>query len=270
MGCSFNNTSDNFDDKQYIENYFSNQIEGDYKTSLEQIIKKVITWSAWKLKNCFFISEEEKRNISFFLAIQYIRIKHIRELLFDTENCLKQALMGIGASSEIIEKYCVGKSQLSNIHREMILDQSEIKHLTNIFSDYAWILRVNKTNKMFFTSDNPIGTIPHTHDSYISTSGLQSKGVEVCFPISPQIMLTMYEKSYHNQIIKYDRRIVEMDIVEDVEYYNRVCALHSTRCIFSCQDDFLLIEKMLKENPDILNTPQTVLHWGGKTFIPER
>lgn len=129
------------------------------------------------------------------MAIQYIRVKSVREMLFDATNCLEQVLTEMDAPPEVIKKYCVDKLKLSNIHKEMILNQNEIKHLSGIFSNYVWILRINRTNNVFFTSDNPIGVIPHKHHPYISTAGLQSEGVEICFPISPKIMLSMFEKN---------------------------------------------------------------------------
>ena len=270
IGCSVKSAPESFDDRQYIENYFSDQIEGKYKKYLEEIIKKVRSWSLWQLKNCYFISEEEKRIFSFFMAIQYIRVKSVREMLFDATNCLEQVLTEMDAPPEVIKKYCVDKLKLSNIHKEMILNQNEIKHLSGIFSNYVWILRINRTNNVFFTSDNPIGVIPHKHHPYISTAGLQSEGVEICFPISPKIMLSMFEKKYHCVLAKYDRRISDMENDEDVEYYNKICAQQSTRCIFSCEDEFSAIERVLKKNPNALNRPQTIIEWAGKTFTPNK
>lgn len=270
IGCSIKDNPNDFDKKQYIENYFSDHVEGKYKEYLEQIINKVNTWSPWQLNNCCFISEEDKKLFSFFLAIQYIRAKSIRESIFDAEDCLEQVLTEIGVPLEIKKKYCVEKTQLSNVHKEMILNQDEISHLSRIFDNYVWILRRNKTCNMFYTSDNPIGAIPHIHHPFLSTEGLESEGIEICFPISPQIMLSMYEKKYHKRLVKYDRRIVDMDNVQDIEYYNRICAQHSTRCVFSCDNDFSLLEKMRKENLNVLNGPQTVIHWAGKIFTPRK
>ena len=59
-------------------------------------------------------------------------------------------------------------------------------------------------------------------------------------------------------------------IIEDVEYYNKICAQQSTRCIFSCDDEFSSIERVLKKNPNVLNRPQTIIEWAGKTFTPNK
>ena len=71
-------------------------------------------------------------------------------------------------------------------------------------------------------------------------------------------------------LAKYDRRILDMENDENVEYYNKICAQQSTRCIFSCDDEFSSIERVLKKNPSALNRPQTIIEWAGKTFIPNK
>lgn len=71
-------------------------------------------------------------------------------------------------------------------------------------------------------------------------------------------------------LAKYDRRILDMENDEDVEYYNKICAQQSKRCIFSCDDEFLPIERVLKKNPNALNGPQTIIEWAGKTFTPNK
>ena len=85
------------------------------------------------------------------------------------------------------------------IHGRMILNSETILRIANTFANHIWILLKNKTHQPFFTSDNPIGTTEHIHNPYMAMSGISSEGVEVYFPISPDLMLLMFEKTHHNR-----------------------------------------------------------------------
>lgn len=67
------------DDEQYIENYFANNIENIFKKSLEQIIFRVRKMNTWEINNCFFIKPEQVFSFSILLALQYIRVKRVRD-----------------------------------------------------------------------------------------------------------------------------------------------------------------------------------------------
>lgn len=258
------------DDKQYIENFFSNQIEGNYKTHLRNIIDKLQKMTPWEVINCFFISERDKVDFSYHLAYQYIRVKAVRNSMMDSMDCLNQVLTDLGASTEVIEKYSFPKSHLPYIHGQMILNMKEIEELAESFFTLTWILYINRTEQPFFTSDSPIGTEAHVSDPIVSMSGLQCKGVEAFFPLSPKLMLLMFDGDYHEFCQGYDRRIFELDNSEVVKYCNSRCMLFSERCVFSNNSDFSISEEMLEKNPNIFNQPHTVIKWGGKTYSPRK
>lgn len=258
------------DDEQYIENFFADQVEGYFKQQLMNVIQLVTKMSPWEVSNCVFMSASEKLFFSLHLALQYIRVKSVRNAMIDSADCLEQALNDMGASQQVIEKYSVSASELPYIHGQMIFDQKEIEDLSKRFFALTWILQINRTSQPFYTSDNPIGTMPHVHHPFMSMAGLNSQGVEAYFPISPTLMLTMFDSEYHTNMNGLDRRIVEMDDIDSVKDYNSRILIHSDACIFSQTNDFSLVEEVLKKNPDILDRPHIVLHWGGKTYVPRR
>ena len=45
--------------------------------------------------------------------------------------------------------------------------------------------------------------------------------------------------------------------------------MHCDRCVYSIDNNFSDIQDAIKENPDILNIPHTVVEWGGKTYTPK-
>lgn len=258
------------DDQQYIENFFANQIEGNYSEHLKQIVDRTRKMTPWELTNCCFISEEKKFTFSFHLAWQYIRVKAIRNSMADSADCLEQVLHDMGASSNTISKYSLPKSRLPFVHGKMILDFKEIEDMAHSFFNLTWLLHVNRTKQPFFTSDSPIGTVAHIKDPILPMSGLKCRGVEAYFPLAPDLILLMFDGSYHKFCANQDRRINEIDNSEVIKYINSRCAQFSERCVFSCNGDYSVIQEMLRKNPNILNQPHTVMHWGGKTYTPRR
>lgn len=258
------------DDEQYIENFFATQIEDDFKERIGKIVDRASRMTPWEIKNCFFLSELDKFHFSFHLALQYIRVKAVRNSIADSDNCLRQVLKDMGATQEILDKYTVPKSQLPYIHGKMILNKEEIESLAQSFFSLTWMLQFNRTPHPFFTSDSPIGTEEHIHHPFMSMAGLQSRGVEAFFPLSPNLILLMLDGEYHTEFKSYDRKIIELDNAEVVKYCNSRCILHSDSCVFSNTNDFSVISEMLANNPNVLDQPHTVMHWGGNTYTPQK
>lgn len=260
------------DDGQYIENFFANIVENDFKTRLLKIIYRVSQMNLWEIKNCSFLTEEDKFHLSFHLALQYIRVRSVRSGIAESNDCLSQALVDMGVPEEIIERHTVSMSQLPYIHGKMILDKEHLEKRSQSFFSLSWILHVNRTTRPFFTSDSPIGTEEHAERPYpfISMAGLNSQGVEVYFPISPNLMLLMFDGEYHKRLQGYDRRIIELYDEEAVKYCNSRCALYSDSCVISNKNDFSIINEMLVKDPKVFDQPRTVLHWGGNTYTPRK
>ena len=259
------------DNNQYIENYFANHIESIYKQSLDKIITRVRSMSEWEMRNCFFIQPERVYSLAILLVLQRIRVKSIRDTIVEMTDMLGQALTENNAPQSMIDEYAsLSKNQLKLLHGKMIVDNSKVLELANVLSNHIWILLKNKTKHQFFTSDNPIGTIAHSSNPYLSMSGLASEGVEIYFPISPDMMLIMYEKTYHSKLTPMHCRILETENEEMVNYYNSHCIINSSRCVFSQMPDFSIVSKIKSLNPEILHLPKTSLSFGGKTYKPTK
>lgn len=254
------------DDEQFIEHFFSEQVEDEYAELLKQIVDKEIT--PWYEKNCFFISEENKILMSICLVYQYIRTKSVRNSIADSSKCMEQWMRDMNCSEELINRYTIGTNEDEIIQGNMFFDIDHITKLAKSFYSLTWILGINRTNTTLFTSDHPIGTYPHIKDSLVSMSGIGSRGVEVYFPLSPNHILIMVDADYHTGFIGHDRRYVSITDVEDIERYNRLCAYNSGQYVFSKEVGFSVVRKMIEDNPDIFSLPKTTLSYGGKTYTP--
>ena len=101
-------------------------------------------------------------------------------------------------------------------------------------------------------------------------NGFQSLGVTVYFPVSPNLILLIIDSSYLCEIGDRDRRIISIDDVEDVIYFNQSIALNADRCVISQKDNFVDIENLLKDKPNIFDKPKAIINYGGKTYYPRK
>ena len=119
------------------------------------------------------------------------------------------------------------------------------KELAEILLNHIWLIGVNSTDQLFFTSDNPVVMAPH-----LESSGYSSEGIEVVFPINSKLILIMLEKKYFRHNLNLERTLVPLTR-EYVLDYNRLQVLQSSRFIYSESDDFALVEEICNTNPDV-------------------
>ena len=254
-------------DEQFIEHFLAEHIENTYSKLLANIVNKELT--PWHEKNCCFVNNQDRLDLALCLVFQYIRTKGTRNSIVDTSNCLEQLLKELNYSKETIERYTIKQKEERIVQGNMLLDINQIVDLMQSFWNLTWVLGINQTDVPFYTSDNPIGTYPHIRHSIMSMSGIGSKGVEVFLPLSPNHILLMFDRSYHTEISSYDGRYVSLDDIDDINHYNRLCTYNSSRCVFSCNPDFSLIEKILIDNPTVFEIPKVSISFGGKKYFPQ-
>lgn len=241
---------------KYIEKKFLCKLEGVYGPLLKEIIKKSYNGNEWVIEKCRPFSEDEKTMLALFIAIQSIRTRAYRDTMkqivektyevlaykqqMDNDDALPREAFKVEASDDFIKLQ----------HSGMLLDDDVAIHMAETFMNHIWVMYVNKTEQPFYTSDNPVLTIPHKHHKYMSYTGFASEGVEVVFPVSPKLLIAMYEKKWHSKFYK-DRTFLPIYDKNIVEYYNQIQIAQSFRCIYSQTENFELAEKMCKEQPNI-------------------
>lgn len=253
---------------QGIEKAFAEGIETRFSELLNVIRDKAKKATPWIINNCYFISAEQKIELSMYLAIQFIRGVQVRNTIRDSADCLVQVLKEMGAKDEMVAEYSISKADSKIIHTQMLLDYNNMCDFAIHFLRLTWLLGINSTKRKLYTSDSPIGTFAHIKDPIRSMSGLGCKGVEVYFPISPNCILIMVDGSYHVGWQPLERHYVSIDNEEFIEFYSWNCAMRSERCIYSQDGNFSTIDRMLYENTNAFEQPHVQLEWGGKTFTP--
>lgn len=245
------------DSQQYIEKqFFSEHIESIYSPLLKKIINKSYNGNQWVIKNCFAFSESEKELFAFFIAIQIIRTKSFRETMGST---IEQFVETTTYKSQINDEdalpkqdfqVSVDKEYVKLQHNQMLLDPEMTLKIAETLIKHIWVIYVNKTNIPFYTSDDPVVNVPHKNDAFLSYAGLNSEGIEILFPISPNLLLGMYHSKTYKDIYA-DRKFMAVNNPELVKYFNKAQVIHSQRYIFSNSCNFDLAKKACQDNPDI-------------------
>lgn len=255
---------------QYIEKAFSENIETPFSFILKQVVDKTNNATPWHLQNCFFISEEDKFDFADFLAYQFLRTKRTRNALLETSDLIRQVLTSMGASQKTIDRNTISPKEAKYIQLRMLFDSKNISELRCLLYDLVWLLGVNQTKTLLFTTDNPVGTKAHIKNSLLPQNGLTSRGVEVFYPISPNVILIMLDGTYHTEFQALDRRYIQITDAHRIVSYNAILSDQAERFVFSSDGQFSTIEKMKKLQPDIFNYGHTQISWGGRTYYPKQ
>ena len=243
-------------DEKRLEKEFFSQLEGMYSKLLKIFINKCYDGNDWVMENCLACSEIEKSLMAFFIAIQTVRTKSFRNNISDI---ISKGYQVIAYKSQMndedalpIEAFeCEANPDFVKLqHSSMILDKELILEIAETYCNHIWVMYVNKSDYSFYTSDNPVVTIPHKRDEYFNYGGIKSKAVEVVLPISPKLLLAMYERTSFDKVFS-DRQFYVLTSKDEIDYFNYVQVYHSYRCIFSGKNNFELAEKTCKEKPEL-------------------
>ena len=241
---------------KYIEKEYLCQLEALYGPFLKKIIGNSYGGNDWVIKNCLSISENDKLILAVFLAVQIVRTKSyrdtLRQIIEKTSEVLayKQQMYDDDAIPRDYFQIKANKDFVKLQHNGMLMDDDVIMDMAETLSKHIWVVYVNKTDQPFYTSDNPVCTIPHKFDQFISHSGFASEGVEVVFPITPNLLLAMYEETWHSDTY-VDRSFIPLDDKYIVDFYNKVQVMNSHREIYSQKKNFELAEKVCVEYPHV-------------------
>lgn len=251
-------------DEQYIEHLFANEIEPVYAELLEGLRTAANQYTPWYIQNCRILTMKQKIEFAFMLALQLVRTKASRNRIADMVDCFGQALEARGDNKDWSEFLNIN---VKNTHNEMLIDIDSLLELAITFLKHKWCLCINQTHKPIITSDNPVATMAHVKNGPIAMGGIGSEGVEIAFPIAPNAILVMMDDEYHSLPI-HDLAFVPMN-EDSVEYYNAMQVVRAERCLFSPEQDFGIVDRVLEKYPHLLETPSLSVSWGGKIFYPK-
>lgn len=111
------------------------------------------------------------------------------------------------------------------------------------------MIGINLTPTPLFTSDSPIAKRPWKKEEFLSNNGFASEGIEVVCPITPNLIIILLEKSFHQQATYFDGKYFELSI-SNVNDYNILQVMNSNRQIYSVKNDFDIVIDTLRSHPE--------------------
>ncbi|KGA96746.1 hypothetical protein AJ85_16910 [Alkalihalobacillus alcalophilus ATCC 27647 = CGMCC 1.3604] len=247
--------------EQGIEDFFSTEIEGPYKSLLENIRSRYVLNPDPLFSEALTL--EERHPLSLLIAYQIVRSKEFRKSLIETQNGVMQALVDRLAKTHD-KDYEYGSMTVKREH-----EIPSVEHAQFILGDFpiilaqslvnhCWIVGVNQTTMPFYTSDNPVIKVAHKRHPIMSYEGYNSEGIEIALPISQKHILIMYERTYHKDYLELDNFFVPIKDVQNVIYYNALQVYQSNRQIYCHDKKFHLIRKMKREYGSLKRAPKKI------------
>jgi len=227
-------------------------------------------------KNISFLAHEDRVNISFFAAIQVLRVKEKRLFFREVTDRLRERLQQAGCKVAVIEG--LGEITDDTIKRQSIKHLSSAPELAPHFLNKAWMLMQAPDSSPLYLSDNPVVLQSLLPREPFHGVGLGEDGVEIYLPISSELTLQFLCPKLASQIVTgtdLAQRMrwiagipfpvdelpeVSMSIRlgvplplkhENVENLNSLQVLSATRFVFAANDKFKLTHDMLLKDPSL-------------------
>ena len=209
-----------------VETYFSEFIEPNLKRLTDIIITNTYNGNKWVIENCDFISENNKAELSWFFAKEFIRTKHHRDHklnilkeLYKKEIPIIAQFRGMTIDEKEID-ISYSKEQARLLHANEIFDDEMTELLAKAFHEHIWILLENFTEEPFCCSDNLFTLFPTHELPSLFGYGISTYGMTIWYPISSKLMLVMLERTKFENYTSYqDKRIIP---ISDIKYINNI------------------------------------------------
>lgn len=216
--------------------------------------------------------------LSSFLAVQLTRTRAAREMQSDISRHLADTLRRHAGDdperlrqvNEYIGSPADANTQVME-HAGLISHASE--HFAPLLLDKAWWLGRTTDHNPLLIGDHPV--VLQNQFGPGSTLGLSALGIEIYFPLSPSLILAIYDPPLMNrmkQVIKdkgveADTRLVALLAAMDtgtaveldpanVENMNSLQIAFAERFVFSSSGDFRLAVDMIRTDPNIVSGPR--------------
>ena len=253
-------------DEQHIEKWFGSNVETWLFDPIEFIISTFTMTNPEKLNSIEVLSEKNLDFLSLYISIQLIRSKEFRKHIveiYEREPLLMMKKMALQKKDyeqlkalENISLKLKNKNHEKLLHAQFIMNEEISYHIAEMLRNKIWIIGYNTSDIDFITSDNPV-----VRYGRLKKHGLNSKGIEIMFPISPKLIICIQDPEYfvlhgssHKHFIKLTRK--------EVEFYNSFQVLQSYRYIFSKKKEFYLVSEIVKHRPELKNIDREQIFMG--------
>ncbi len=231
----------------------------------------------------------ERGELARFFAVQLVRTRAFLETMRHLGSSTEAWLRKEGASDDFFAPdLAIGSGE--NAERA-----SMARMICNAPKDFApaivgkdWVLLQTDRKHPYLIGDNPLTMHNMIDHSPRGSLGLMVEGIEIYFPLAPDLTLGMWCPSHREKLVEGIQRLDRLsdnnpnaagrfagawsnalDIVEaiqtgkplrslpeNVEHFNSLQVSSAERFVFSSNDDFALVEDMIRTNPVLRHGPR--------------
>ena len=247
------NIDTNFIEKKIL----AEKIETLYSELLNKILKSASVYNTNNEKDGI-LNTKERDLFAALIAIQYLRMPNIRDKYWGAQQkAQKERNEIVAAFKKVYNDIDCSEAIAMNrdddyapvMHSELFLDEELIACIQDQLIKKIWKYRI-ATNGTVFTSDNPVLLKPHLKNQPAFYEGFAMRGVEIIFPISKNILLTIWDEDVFSDNATENNKF---NILTDAELrqYNCYQYIWANDEVYSSKNDFKLIEYLKTANGDI-------------------
>lgn len=237
---------------KYLEKeVFASGFEPFLNNILLKIITSVKNWNKIDFENAV-LTEMERDYFAELIGLQYIRHPNFIEKYWNLHKDLYPKRLEIIKSflpktDKNIEVLNLGfdENYSSALHSHFILDNKWRYFIQEQLINKIWIFYYSEENVI--TSDNPILLKPHIPNKKPFYEGFGMKGVEIIFPISKNIILTIWDENHFSKKKDLNNSIQMLDS-KSLREYNIYQYCFANFEIYSSSNDISVIQNFIKLN----------------------
>tara|TARA_R110002049_G_scaffold133887_1_gene293269 strand:+ start:65 stop:979 length:915 start_codon:yes stop_codon:yes gene_type:complete len=218
------------------------------------------------------LSDADRVNVAYFLAIQTLRTRAQREMLAQMDQGMRDTLPFKGVAPEDLpdDFYRNGEQLKADSVLHLPMAEEFVPH----FLAKDWCLNAPPAGATFFVSDHPVVRRNiHPPPSFMGNNGIASEGIQIYLPLSADLILCMLCPTLITPFREQQKELTEPIPIltaidtgrafvipaECVTYCNSLQVAYSERFVFSCNDDFSLAKGMLSTNPELRKPSHVVV-----------
>ncbi len=265
--------------------FYDLSIEGLPGASLEPSLQRIEDRAAPLLqeivrqKNIAFIKEESRAVLGLFFAVLFVRTKEHRLRFENLGRLIQDRLRQMNASGELLQSFDSDddESKLAGLRDLVLLVPQFAPH----FLDKHWALFEAPPGLCMYTSDNPVTLHNELDLSPYGNIGLAVRGIEIYIPLASTLTLALLCPSVAAPFLQGAANFRLLDrlspglaegqlknpafarafctaletgspfrlIDENVTMLNSLQVMYSSRFVYSEDDQFSLVETMIRDNP---------------------
>lgn len=195
---------------QMIEDVLAG-IEGRYQKTLKNLLDTPEKGN---------ISDEVRERVCYFLALQILRTRDMRNLAKEMQTKFLQSLVDDMTKLNFPEHaHLSPRVEMKHdvvSHLKLMFDPSIVAPICGMLGVKIWLIGLNNTGTPLYTSDTPIVKANHVKHKY--AAGWDGPGVEIIFPITPNHALILLDRQLFAHNLPNDGRWVALNDADIVRF----------------------------------------------------